>query len=94
MPRYYFELADGGRESDDRGTELPDLDAARLAAIVFAGEYISDHPEVVVDRRSLRVLVTDEAGVERLAVAITVASAGSPQSGGDGGAQTSIHRPE
>jgi hypothetical protein len=42
MPRYYFELVDGGRESYDRGTELPDLDAARLAAIVFAGEYISD----------------------------------------------------
>lgn len=57
MPRYFFDLNDHERSPDETGTELPGLDAARVAAVKFAGDYLSDHPEIVWDGREQRVQV-------------------------------------
>ena len=42
MPRYFFDIRDGTDIPDDVGTELRDLDAARAAAVTFAGEQLRD----------------------------------------------------
>jgi hypothetical protein len=36
MPRYFFDLADGSREIDDVGTELPNLNEARPRQLFLA----------------------------------------------------------
>jgi hypothetical protein len=62
MPRYFFTTADGIREPDIDGTELPDVATARVEAIKFAGEVLSDHPEIIWDGEDFRVEVSDENG--------------------------------
>jgi len=52
MPRYFFHVHDGGSVPDDLGVNLPDIDAARSAAIELSCEILSseligpfqDHP--------------------------------------------------
>lgn len=56
-------MADGSRERDEEGTELPDHNAARREAIKFAGAVLNDQPDVLWDSRDFRVEVTDEAGL-------------------------------
>lgn len=63
MPRYFFHTADGGRCRDRSGTPLPDDAAARAAAIRFAGDVLSDEPDLLRDGKDFRVEVTDEQGV-------------------------------
>lgn len=63
MPRYFFATADGTREPDDVGTELPNLATARVEAIKYAGEVLSDHPEIIWDGEDFRVEVSDEDGL-------------------------------
>lgn len=60
MPRFFFHTADGSRDRDTTGTELPDATAARVAAIRYAGDLLSDQPDVLWDGRDFRVEVTDE----------------------------------
>ena len=40
MPRYFFHICDGTSALDDTGTELPDIAAARTAALQTSGEII------------------------------------------------------
>jgi hypothetical protein len=40
MPRYFFHVHDGGSVLDDVGIELPDISAARTAAIELSGEIL------------------------------------------------------
>ena len=47
MPRYHFGSVDGHRERDEEGTELPNIEAARVAAIKYAGEVLQSDPEIV-----------------------------------------------
>jgi hypothetical protein len=42
MPRYYFHVKDGHDSPDLEGTELPDLEAARRAAVTMSGELLRD----------------------------------------------------
>ena len=62
MPRYFFHRVDGGFVPDTEGTDLPDLDAARTEAVIYAGETIRDRPDFVWDGRDFRVEVMDEGG--------------------------------
>lgn len=68
MPRYFFNVENRHSETDDEGVELADPAAARGAAVVFAGEYLRDTPEMVGDGGRLVVEVRDEAGVVLLTV--------------------------
>lgn len=63
MPRYHFHSADGSRDPDPEGTELPDDAAAQLAAVQFAGEVLRDDPDKLWQAGQWRVEVTDDAGV-------------------------------
>ena len=41
MPRYFFHVHDGGSVPDDLGLNLPDIRAARIAAIELSREILS-----------------------------------------------------
>jgi hypothetical protein len=60
MPRYFFDLADHENEPDDTGTELYDDNAARVAAIKFAGRYVEDTPDLIWDGKEIRVIARKE----------------------------------
>ena len=63
MPRYHFHHSDGGFVPDTEGTELANLDAARVEAVRFAAEMARDRPDLVWNGRDFRVEVTDESGM-------------------------------
>lgn len=42
MPLYFFNVRDGFSETDDLGTELPDIYAAQMEAVRFSGEVLSE----------------------------------------------------
>jgi hypothetical protein len=58
--RYFFHTADGSRDRDETGTEFPDDATARKQAVMFAGEYIADNPDILAGRHDFRVEVTDD----------------------------------
>lgn len=60
MPRYFFELSDGNRETDDVGVELGGIDDARREAVIFLGATIRDEPGIIGDHQKLRVDVRDK----------------------------------
>ena len=72
MPRYFFNLADGSREQDTDGVELPDIAAARLMAVEHAGELLGSEPTKLWQHGQWRVEVTDERGI-LLCTVITLA---------------------
>ena len=79
MARYFFHTADGTRDWDAEGMELPDGGAARKAAIRYAGAVMNDEPDVLWDGRDFRVEVTD-AERHLLFTVITLA-VDSPEAG-------------
>ena len=81
MPRYFFHTADGTRERDHEGTELPDQAAARIAAIRLTGALISDRPDYLWDGRDFRVEVMTERGdllFTIITLAVDAPAAGMP----------------
>jgi hypothetical protein len=42
MPQYFFNVDDGEPLIDEEGTELPDLESARQAAVILSGEILRD----------------------------------------------------
>lgn len=59
MPRYFFNVHDGGSSPDQEGTELPDDDAARQEAVDFAGRMLSDEASRFAPGDELHIEVTD-----------------------------------
>ncbi|MET3911709.1 hypothetical protein ABID59_006076 [Bradyrhizobium sp. S3.3.6] len=61
MPRYFFHVHDGGDSvPDDLGLDLPDIDAARTAAIELSREILrSDVVGPFQDYPSWRIEVSD-----------------------------------
>ena len=80
MPRYFFNTADGHRDVDTEGLELPDHAAARIAAIRHAGAIMEHEPDVLWDGRDFRVEVTDE---RRLLLFTIITLAVNAPAGGD-----------
>jgi hypothetical protein len=60
MPRYFFNLDNSERSEDDVGTMLSGPGEARTQAVLFAGEYLRDNPELVGEGDRMRVEVRDE----------------------------------
>lgn len=60
MPRYFFDLDDQNHDADDDGTDLADPDEARAQAVIFAGDYLREHPGLVHDGSRFTVQVRDE----------------------------------
>jgi len=61
MPRYFFELWDHEIRPDDEGSEMASVEEARLHGVLYAAEYLRDHPELLRESREVRVTVRDEA---------------------------------
>ena len=60
MPRFFFNTADGSRDCDELGVELPNGSAARVEAIRYAGSLLADQPNMLWDGRDFRVEVVNE----------------------------------
>ena len=60
MPTFYFNLHNHHDDDDVSGTELADLATARVEAVVFAGAYLKDNPDLLSDDQEFSVEVTDE----------------------------------
>ena len=76
MPRYFFDLNTHAPAPDDDGTELADDEHARVQAVIFAGDYLSDHPEILRCGAHFRVAVRNDRGSELLAVVVMIAEPG------------------
>ncbi|WP_428977746.1 DUF6894 family protein [Lichenibacterium minor] len=63
MPRFFFHRTDGDFDPDREGTELPDLNAARLEAIRYAAATVKDHPIEVWSGTTFRIEVSDDTGM-------------------------------
>ncbi len=63
MPRFYFDIEDGNRRSDEEGQELEGLTAARLAAVKLSGEVLSNFPDRFWSVGEWNVSVRDESGL-------------------------------
>lgn len=59
MSRYFFHSKDGEAHRDEDGTELGSLSAARVQAIRYAGEVMSNEPDVLWDGNEFRVEVSN-----------------------------------
>jgi hypothetical protein len=79
MPRYFFHTADGRRERDTEGTELPDHNTARRKAVKFAGTVLSQQPEILWDGHDFRIEVTDHNGL--MLFTIIMLAVNAPASG-------------
>jgi len=71
MPRYYFSCEGAQSFVDEDGTELPDIDAARLQAVENAAEIMKDNPESFALHGVWRMTVT-EGGRSRILLSIRV----------------------
>ena len=62
MPRYFFDIHDGGSSRDDTGTECSDDEAARKIAIRTLPDIARDEIPKDGDQRSFVALIRDENG--------------------------------
>ena len=72
MPRYFFDIDNHKHVNDDDGTNLADDEEARVQAVIFAGDYLSDHPGIARDGARFSVAVRNEAGSVLLTVMVTI----------------------
>jgi hypothetical protein len=61
VPRFFFHIHDGNASLDREGTELPDLQSARVQAIETAGDILHESPHLWAGD-PWRMEVTDEGG--------------------------------
>ena len=59
MPRFYFHTEDGELLLDRDGADLPDLDAAKDAAVQIMSESLRGNSRLFWDTEGYRVIVTD-----------------------------------
>ena len=58
LPRYFFDIEDGGLQIDETGTECADLDAVQRAAMQILPE-IARFETDVADRHTFTVIARD-----------------------------------
>lgn len=71
MPRYFFDIIDGGFTIDDEGIELPDAQAARAEAIRSLPDIVKNllHAK---DEHEVSVTVRDEGGKPIFEATLTI----------------------
>ena len=57
MPRYFFDIRDGEYLRDEVGTDLPDIEAARVQAVVLSGGLLQERPSKIWDGEEWRLEV-------------------------------------
>ena len=60
MQRFYFDTADGDRDTDEQGVQLATEDDAVRQAIQYAGALIADQPAVLTPASPLEVTVRSD----------------------------------
>jgi hypothetical protein len=60
VARYFFHTADGSRDRDEDGVDLPDIRAARIEAIRYVGEMLTQHPDLLGETHDFCVEVVNE----------------------------------
>jgi len=76
MPRFHFHLEDGTTFRDEEGTELPDLEAARINAVKLLGHVMADNAREFLSTREWTMNVTDDRDL--LLFSVNVASVDAP----------------
>ncbi len=69
MPKYFFQLGPSPR-AERVGQELPDIQAAKCAAVRLIAETLCEHPQDFWDTDSHQVTVTDQGGLVQFAIDI------------------------
>ena len=77
MLRFYFHTENGKSFTDDVGTELPDLDAARSEALKVIGQVAADNPADFWAHQTLKLFVADHSGMILVTLELTGADATS-----------------
>ena len=85
MARYFFHSEDGRRISDEEGTELATLAAARIEAVRVLGDLLKEDPGHVLATGGLQLTVTDEAGLIYFALDLSATDAAAGQARRSGG---------
>ncbi|MCK8456772.1 MULTISPECIES: DUF6894 family protein [Sphingomonas] len=91
MPRYFFDIDNHKPVNDDDGTDLANDEEARVQAVIFAGDYLSDHPAIARHGAHFSVAVRNDRGRVLLAVAVMIDEAGDEV--GDAPGNTSSSAP-
>lgn len=60
MSRYYFDIIDGHDFPDHKGSEWPDLAAARTEAVRYSAEVLKEMPDRFWNCETWTMLVSDE----------------------------------
>jgi hypothetical protein len=81
VPRSRFHSADGERDYDREGCELPDDEAAQIEAVRYAGEVLRWNAAALWARGQWRVEVTDDAGTLLFTVITLAVDAPRPPDG-------------
>lgn len=63
MPRYFFDVRDESFIPDDTGLELPDLQAAKVQAVAFAGRMLAEDPDKFLDGDEWLIEIRHEDGL-------------------------------
>jgi hypothetical protein len=77
MPRYFFHTEDGQCLEDEEGTELADLDAARVEAVRIMGQLLDEDAAGLWSTESFRIVVKNETGLTLFTVDASVMSSPS-----------------
>ena len=75
MPRYHFHSEDGHRLNDEEGTELPNVDAARIEAVRVMAELLRERPEMFWRHECFRMTVTDDDDLTLFVLDLSVVTA-------------------
>lgn len=62
MPRYFFDVHDGGSFYDEAGVEIATIDSVRTHTRRLLPDVAREELKAEGDRRTITVLVTDEDG--------------------------------
>jgi hypothetical protein len=76
MPRYFFHVVDGTELADQEGTELPDLEHARIQGARLLGTLLADQPAEFWSTAPWLVRVADERGQVLAVIRIEAAQKG------------------
>jgi hypothetical protein len=78
LPRFFFHVSDSVLIPDAEGTELADLAAARVEAVVVAGAMLREHAPEFWTSGEWKVIVTDEDQVVLFTICCQALAAPSP----------------
>jgi hypothetical protein len=85
MGRFFFHTEDGRSVSDEDGTELESIEAARVEAVRVFGDMLREDPGEILASGRFRLTVTDAEGRIHFALDLSTADAGSDQARRSGG---------